>query len=136
MGLQALRAEEESTSECRLGVSSGCAAPALSSAGPRASAEVRSWDANGRQDLFEELFKPMEVEPEHVTALTCYTQLKEDYKDQVSDQVKWLRSSMEDRNESRSKKTAAFEKAVAAAEKESEHEAFDQIKQFRAVMKR
>jgi len=99
-------------------------------------ARLREAFLDATEDLFEELFKPMEVEPEHVTALTCYTQLKEDYKDQVSDQVKWLRSSMEDRNESRSKKTAAFEKAVAAAEKESEHEAFDQIKQFRAVMKR
>jgi len=99
-------------------------------------AKLKEAFLDATEDLFEELFKPMEVEPEHVTALTCYAQLKEDYKDQVSDQTKWLRSSMEDRNESRSKKTVAFEKAVAAAQQESEQEAFDQIKMFRADMKR
>jgi len=105
-------------------------------------ARLKEGFLDATEDLFEELFKPMVgenstgVEPEHVTALACYPQLKDDYKDQVTDQVKLLRGGMEEKNESRSKKTAAFEKAVAAAEKESEQEAFDQVKHFRADMKK
>jgi len=43
---------------------------------------------------------------------------------------------MEEKNESRLKKAAAFEKSVRIAEKESEDEAFQLVKDFKAVKKK
>jgi len=86
------------------------------------------------EDLFEELFSK-EVEPEHVTVLGCYGPLKEDYRDKLADETKALKHGMEEKNEFRLKKASAFEKAVHAAEKESEDEAFTMVRQFRSLKK-
>jgi len=86
------------------------------------------------EDLFEELFSK-EVEPEHVTVLACYGQLKEDYRDKLTDEIKVLKSGMEEKNEVRVKKAAAFGKAVNIAEKESEDEAFKAVREFRSLKK-
>mmetsp|Transcript_3518 Transcript_3518/g.5748 ORF Transcript_3518/g.5748 Transcript_3518/m.5748 type:complete len:563 (-) Transcript_3518:122-1810(-) len=86
------------------------------------------------EDLFEELFG-RQIEPEHVTALQCYGQLKEDYRDKLADEVKFLRQGMEEKNELRTKKVAAFEKAIFAAEQESEEEAFQMVREFQSVKK-
>mmetsp|Transcript_89625 Transcript_89625/g.254056 ORF Transcript_89625/g.254056 Transcript_89625/m.254056 type:complete len:561 (-) Transcript_89625:210-1892(-) len=85
-------------------------------------------------DLFEDLFP--KDEPEHVTVLQSYGQLKEDYRDKLTEDVKNLRGWMEEKNEIRLKKTAAFEKAVTAAEKESEDEAFQMVRDFRSLKKK
>jgi len=90
---------------------------------------------DGTEDLFEELFSK-DVEPENVTVLTCYPQLKEDYRDHLSESIKNLRVWMEERNEGRVKKASAFEKAVTAAEKESEEEAFQIVRDFRSHKKK
>jgi len=86
------------------------------------------------EDFFEELFSK-DVEPEHVTVLTCYGPLKEDYRDKLADEVKALKQGMEEKNETRLKKATAFEKAVFSAEKESEDEAFTMVRQFRSLKK-
>lgn len=86
------------------------------------------------EDLFEELFSK-ELEPEHLTVLSCYGPLKEDYRDKLAEEIKVLKQAMEEKNESRLKKAAAFEKAVHAAEKESEDEAFSMVRQFRSIKK-
>lgn len=86
------------------------------------------------EDLFEELFSK-EVEPEHVTVLGCYGPLKEDYRDKLADETKSLKQGMEEKNEGRLKKANAFEKAVHAAEKESEDEAFTMVRRFRSLKK-
>jgi len=86
------------------------------------------------EDLFDELFS-REVEPEHVTVLSCYGPLKEDYRDKLADEIKALKSGMEEKNDIRLKKASAFEKAIHAAEKESEDEAFTMVRQFRSLKK-
>jgi len=86
------------------------------------------------EDLFEELFSK-DVEPEHVTVLACYGQLKEDYRDKLTDEIKILKGGMEEKNEIRVKKASAFEKAVNVAEKESEDEAFKAVREFRSLKK-
>lgn len=87
------------------------------------------------EDLFEELFSK-EVEPEHVTVLGCYSQLKEDYRDKLAEDIKNLRSWMEEQNDRRLAKASAFEKAIFAAEKESEDEAFQMVRDFRSLKKK
>lgn len=86
------------------------------------------------EDMFEDLFSK-DVEPEHVTVLTCYGPLKEDYRDKLTDEIKALKSGMEEQNDVRLKKAAAFVKAVHRAEKESEDEAFTMVRQFRSLKK-
>lgn len=86
------------------------------------------------EDLFEELFSK-EIEPEHVTVLGCYGPLKENYKDNLADEVKALKQGMEEKNEIRLKKATGFEKAIGIAEKESEDEAFTMVRQFRSLKK-
>lgn len=86
------------------------------------------------EDLFEELFSK-DVEPEHVTVLACYGPLKEDYRDKLADEIKALKQGMEEKNEVRLRKATAFEKAVFAAETESEDEAFTMVRQFRSLKK-
>mmetsp|Transcript_18439 Transcript_18439/g.50617 ORF Transcript_18439/g.50617 Transcript_18439/m.50617 type:complete len:565 (-) Transcript_18439:146-1840(-) len=86
------------------------------------------------EDLFEELFSK-ELEPEHVTVLSCYSALKEVYRDNLAEDIKNLRAWMEERNDVRLKKVTAFEKAVNVAEKESEDEAFQMVRQFKSYMK-
>lgn len=87
------------------------------------------------EDLFEELFSK-KAEPEQVTVLTGYSQLKEDYREKLLDDIKNLRAWMEERNAMRVRKANAFEKAVTAAEKESEEEAFQQIRDYRSHKKK
>jgi len=86
------------------------------------------------EDMFDELFS-REVEPEHVTVLSCYGPLKEDYRDKLADEIKALKSGMEEKNDIRLKKASAFEKAIHSAEKESEDEAFTMVRQFRSLKK-
>lgn len=87
------------------------------------------------EDLFEDMFAK-NVEPENITVLTCYGAAKEDYRERIADLVKTLRFWMEERNEVRLKKAAAFEKAVTIAEKESEEEAFHMVRDFRSFKKK
>uniref|UniRef100_A0A7S2HKM0 Dynein regulatory complex subunit 3 n=1 Tax=Zooxanthella nutricula TaxID=1333877 RepID=A0A7S2HKM0_9DINO len=87
------------------------------------------------EDLFEELFA-RGVEPENVTVLTCYPQLKEDYRERLAEDVKNLRGWMEGKNDGRVKKAAAFEKAVTVAENESEDETFQMVRDFRSHKKK
>jgi len=87
------------------------------------------------EDLFEEMFSK-EVEPENVQVLQCYQALKEDYRDKLSEEIKSTRARMEEKNEVRLKKVAAFEKAVFASEKESEEEAFQAIRDFKSMKKK
>jgi len=87
------------------------------------------------EDFFEDLFSK-EVEPENVTVLQCYGQLKEDMRDKLTEEVKTLRHWMEERNEVRQKKVASFEKAISAAENESEEEAFQLVRDFRSLKKK
>ncbi|CAE7266786.1 DRC3 [Symbiodinium sp. CCMP2456] len=87
------------------------------------------------EDLFEEMFS-REVEPENVLVLQCYQGLKEDYRDKLSEEIKGLRARMEEKNEVRLRKVSAFEKAIYASEKESEDEAFQQIRDFKSVKKK
>lgn len=77
-----------------------------------------------------------EVEPENVTVLQCYPQLKEDYRDKLTEDIKGLRARMEEKNEIRVKKVQAFERSVEAAEKESEQEAFQMIRDFKSLKKK
>jgi len=103
-------------------------------------AKLRTSFLDATEDLFELLFSKTEepggaLEPENVTVLTCYGQLKEDYRDKLADDIKNLRSWMEEKNEGRLKKSAAFEKAVHIAEKESEDEAFQMVRRFKSYMK-
>jgi hypothetical protein len=86
------------------------------------------------EDLFEELFSK-DIEPEHVTHLSCYGPLKEDYRDKLAEEVKTLKQQMEPKNELRLKKASAFEKAIYIAEKESEDEAFERVRTFRSLKK-
>jgi hypothetical protein len=86
------------------------------------------------EDLFDDLFSK-ELEPEHVTVLSCYPQLKENFRDAITEDIKNLRHSMEEKNEGRLKKKTAFEKAVSLAEKESEEEAFQMTRHFKSYMK-
>merc|ERR1719274_235053 len=87
------------------------------------------------EDFFEELFAKT-VEPENVTVLQCYGQLKEDYRDKLNDDIKATRSWLEEKNEIRMKKVASFEKAISTAEKESEDEALQLIRQFMSLKKK
>jgi len=87
------------------------------------------------EDLFEDLFSK-EAEPEHLTVLQCYWQLKEDMRDKLTEDIKTLRQWMEERNEVRMKKVASFEKAISTAEKESEEEAFLLVRDFRSLKKK
>jgi hypothetical protein len=87
------------------------------------------------EDLFEQLFSK-EVEPEHVLVLQCYGTLKEEYRDKLTEDIAHLKKTMEEKNESRLKKTSAFEKSIKVAEKESEEEAFQMVKDFKAVKKK
>lgn len=87
------------------------------------------------EDLFEELFSK-DAEPEHVTVLQCYGQLKEDYRDKLADDIKNLRAWMDEKNEIRLKKAAAFEKSIENAEKESEDEAFQMVRDFKSLKKK
>jgi len=103
-------------------------------------AKLRHSFLDATEDLFEELFSKEErpncaLEPEHVTVLQCYGQLKEDYRDKLNDDIKNLRAWMEEKNEIRQKKAASFEKAVHVAEKESEDEAFQMIRTYKSYMK-
>jgi hypothetical protein len=86
------------------------------------------------EDLFDDLFGK-DTEPEHVTVLTCYPQLKENFRDAISEDIKQTRNLMEEKNEGRLKKKAAFEKAVTLAEKDSEEEAFQMVRHYRSYMK-
>eukprot|EP00927_Polykrikos_kofoidii_P016932 TRINITY_DN17695_c0_g1_i2.p1 TRINITY_DN17695_c0_g1~~TRINITY_DN17695_c0_g1_i2.p1 ORF type:complete len:560 (-),score=155.00 TRINITY_DN17695_c0_g1_i2:125-1804(-) len=86
------------------------------------------------EDLFEDLFSK-EVEPENVTVLACYGVLKEDYRDKLNEDIKLLRTYMEEKNDIRLKKVGAFEKALVLAEKESEDEAFQLCRHFKSYMK-
>jgi len=76
------------------------------------------------------------VEPEHVLVLQCYAALKEEYRDKLAEDITHLKKSMEDKNESRLKKAAAFEKSVKVAETDSEEEAFQMVKDFKALKKK
>lgn len=87
------------------------------------------------EDLFEELFSKA-LEPECLTALACFAQLKEDMEDKLAEDVKSLRAWMEERSEVRQRKVAAFEKAIATAEKYSEDEAEHLLKDFRTLKKK
>ncbi|CAE8686491.1 unnamed protein product, partial [Polarella glacialis] len=87
------------------------------------------------EDLFEEMFSK-EVEPEHVTVLQCYPQLKEDYRDKISEDMKGLRSRMDEKNDVRLKKVTGFERSINTAEKESESEAFQMIRDFKSLKKK
>lgn len=87
------------------------------------------------EDLFEEMFSK-DVEPENVQALQCYQSLKEDYRDKLSEEIKALRTRMEEKNDVRVKKVNSFEKSVQVAEKESEEEAFQAIRDFRSLKKK
>lgn len=87
------------------------------------------------EDLFEELFSK-EAEPEHLTVLQCYAPMKEEFREKLTDDIKNLRVWMDEKNEGRVKKAAAFEKAVAQAEKESEDEAFSMIRDFKSWKKK
>lgn len=87
------------------------------------------------EDLFEELFGK-EIEPEHVGFLQCYPQLREVFRDSLAEDIKNLKSGMDDKNDGRLKKLHAFEKAVSIAEKESEAEAFQMVRYFRSYMKK
>ncbi|CAK9110097.1 Dynein regulatory complex subunit 3 (Leucine-rich repeat-containing protein 48) [Durusdinium trenchii] len=87
------------------------------------------------ENLFEEMFSK-EVEPDNVLALACYPGLKEDYRDKLSEEIKGLRSRMEEKNDVRLRKVVAFEKAVYAAETESEEEAFQAIRDFKSLKKK
>eukprot|EP00929_Paragymnodinium_shiwhaense_P101461 TRINITY_DN6456_c0_g1_i1.p1 TRINITY_DN6456_c0_g1~~TRINITY_DN6456_c0_g1_i1.p1 ORF type:complete len:575 (-),score=224.11 TRINITY_DN6456_c0_g1_i1:167-1891(-) len=103
-------------------------------------AKLRQSFLDSTEDLFDELFSKEDLpgrvlEPEHVTVLTCYGQAKEEYRDKLADDIKNLRAWMEEKNEIRQKKATAFEKAVHVAEKESEEEAFQMIRQFKSYMK-
>merc|ERR1712232_1169192 len=86
------------------------------------------------EDLFDDLFGK-DLEPEHVTVLACYPQLKENFRDAITEDIKNLRHTIEEKNEGRLKKKAAFEKAVNLAEKDSEEEAFQMTRQFKSYMK-
>lgn len=87
------------------------------------------------EDLFEEMFSK-EVEPENVQVLQCYQSLKEDYRDKLTEEIKALRTRMEEKNDFRMKKVTGFEKSVQVAEKESEEEAFQAIRDFRSLKKK
>lgn len=87
------------------------------------------------EDLFEEMFSK-QVEPEHVTVLQCYPQLKEDYRDKISEDIKGLRARMEEKNDVRLKKVTAFERSIEFAEKESETEAFQMVRDFKSLKKK
>mmetsp|Transcript_81407 Transcript_81407/g.253048 ORF Transcript_81407/g.253048 Transcript_81407/m.253048 type:complete len:561 (-) Transcript_81407:175-1857(-) len=87
------------------------------------------------EDLFEDLFSK-DLEPENLTVLQCYGQMKEEIRDKLADDVKALRAWMEERNEVRQRKAAAFERSVYAAEQESEDEAFQLVRDFSSLMKK
>jgi len=70
------------------------------------------------------------AEPEAVQVLQCYMPLKEDYKEKLSELVKTLTTSLEEKNATRLLKVKAFEKAVHMAEQESEDDSMLLIKQF------
>eukprot|EP00928_Gymnodinium_smaydae_P091571 TRINITY_DN75296_c1_g1_i1.p1 TRINITY_DN75296_c1_g1~~TRINITY_DN75296_c1_g1_i1.p1 ORF type:complete len:564 (+),score=129.86 TRINITY_DN75296_c1_g1_i1:195-1886(+) len=86
------------------------------------------------EDLFDELFGK-DIEPEHVTHLACYAPLREVFRDNLAEDIKNLRTAMEEKNDNRLKKKNAFEKAVAIAENDSEDEAFQMVRHFRSFMK-
>eukprot|EP00421_Protoceratium_reticulatum_P017028 CAMPEP_0168390976 /NCGR_PEP_ID=MMETSP0228-20121227/17749_1 /TAXON_ID=133427 /ORGANISM="Protoceratium reticulatum, Strain CCCM 535 (=CCMP 1889)" /LENGTH=553 /DNA_ID=CAMNT_0008404281 /DNA_START=62 /DNA_END=1720 /DNA_ORIENTATION=- len=87
------------------------------------------------EDLFEDLFS-RDAEPESLTVLQCYGQMKEEFRDKLADDVKALRSWMEEKNEARQRRAGAFERAVGLAERESEEEAFRLVRDFRSLKKR
>lgn len=87
------------------------------------------------EDLFEEFFAKG-VEPEHVTVLSNFNGLKETYREEITEEIKQLRAKIEEKNDDRLRKVAAFEKAVVAAERESESEAFNAIKEFKSLKKK
>lgn len=87
------------------------------------------------EDLFEEMFSK-QVEPENVLVLQCYQGLKEDYRDKLTEEIKGLRTRMEEKNEVRLKKVAGFERSVYAAEKDSEEEAFQAVRDFKSLKKK
>lgn len=97
--------------------------------------KLRSAFLDCTEDFAEELFAK-NVEPENVTVLSCYAQLKDDYRDKLNEDIKTLRDALDKRNEDRIKKVGAFEKAVAGAEKESEDEALQLIRQFWSLKKK
>jgi len=97
-------------------------------------AKLKTSFLDATEDLFEDLFSK-EIEPEHVTVLSCYGTLKEDYRDKLQENIKNLRSWLEDKNDGRKKKVDAFEKAVKVAENESEDEAFQMVRHFKSYMK-
>jgi len=79
-------------------------------------------------NLLQDLFPT--PEPDAVQVLQCYMPLKEDYKEKLNELVKTLSTSLEEKNSARLLKVKAFEKAVQAAEQESEDDALFQIKLF------
>lgn len=87
------------------------------------------------EDLFEELFSK-ENETEHLLHLNCYAGLKEDFKEKMSEAIKNLRDWMEEKNDVRTRKVTAFEKAVQMAETEGETEAFQMTRGFRRLKKK
>lgn len=90
------------------------------------------------EDLFEEMFAkaPAGPETENLTVLGCYGTLKEDFRDKLADEIKCLRTWMEEKNETRVKKVVAFEKSTKVAEKESEDEAFQMVRDFKSLKKK
>eukprot|EP00397_Hematodinium_sp_SG-2012_P032420 GEMP01034520.1.p1 GENE.GEMP01034520.1~~GEMP01034520.1.p1 ORF type:complete len:551 (+),score=81.17 GEMP01034520.1:26-1654(+) len=79
-------------------------------------------------NLLQDLFPT--PEPEAVLVLQCYLPLKEDYKEKLSELVKTLSSTLEEKNTARLQKVNAFEKAIKISENESEEESLLLIKQF------
>lgn len=85
------------------------------------------------EDLVSELFAD---EPEVLTSLQSYNQLQADWEGKITEHIKYFREFMESKNELRLKKIAAFEKAVANSEKDSEEEAFQHVRDFRRLKKK
>jgi Leucine-rich repeat (LRR) protein len=96
--------------------------------------KLRESFLDSTDDFFEELFSA-EVESEHLKALASYQPYKEDYRDKLADEIRALKQGMEKPNEDRQRKAKAFEKAIYNAEKESEDEAFQMVRQFRSLKK-
>jgi len=97
--------------------------------------ELKTKFLDSTADLFEDMFAK-DVEPENVTVLQCYAQQKEDFREKLLHHLDVLKNWMKDKNETRLKKAASFEKAVTIAENESEDEAFKMVSDFRSLKKK
>jgi len=79
-------------------------------------------------DLLQDLFPTPDQETLQV--LQCYMPLKEDYKEKLSELIKFLTTTLEEKNVVRLQKVTSFEKSIYLAEKESEDEALSLVKRF------